>query len=107
MRLKPRDDKTETTVYVFAKAEIKDVLKLGPVDVAKLEAEAEVKPNPDGPPSMSASVTVGPEVEVVKGATVRLGGFTEVQIDGQRYSISSGVRLSGTIEFDLSDLGRK
>jgi hypothetical protein len=71
-RVKP-DAHTEAHVYVFTKAE---VVKIGPLDLFKLEAEAKAsgKLGGDEPPEVSASVSAGPDVEVKAGkVTISVG----------------------------------
>jgi len=100
-RLKPTPD-TETSVYVFAKAEIKDILKIGPLDLAKIEGEAQIagKPGVKSPPDLSATITVGPEVEVLGGkVSFGPGGYLEYKTNGKDHTLTPGVKMTGTIHF--------
>jgi hypothetical protein len=100
-RVKP-DPETETKVFIFAKTEVKDVLKLGPVDLAKLTAEAQVGGKLGGsePPDMSVSVGGGPEVELFGGkVTFGPGGYFQYETNGQTHIVSGQVRFSGTFHF--------
>jgi hypothetical protein len=100
-RIKP-SPQTETTVYVFAKAEVKDILKLGPLDIAKLEAEAQVggKLGTNEPPDMSVSVGAGPEVEVLGGKlTFGPGAYVEYKTNGTTHTLSAQVKATGTFHF--------
>lgn len=100
-RVRPNPD-TETSVYVFGKAEVKDLLKVGPLDIAKLEAEAQAAGHPGAnkPLDLSAEVCVGPEVEVA-GGTVSFGtgGCVEYKTDGSSHTVSGKGKLSGTWHF--------
>jgi len=100
-RVKPSAD-TEASVYIFAKAELKDILKLSPIDLAKLSAEAQVKGKlgSNEPPDMSVSIGGGPEVEVLDGKlTFGPGGYFQYETNGSQHKVSGQVKLSGTFHF--------
>ncbi len=100
-RVKPSPE-TEASVFVFAKVEVKDVLKLPPLDLAKLQAEAQisVKPGSKEPPDMSVSVGVGPEVEAFGGkVTFGPGGYVEYRSNGSTHTVSGQVKITGTFHF--------
>jgi hypothetical protein len=57
-------------------------VKIGPLDLAKLAAEAQIagKPGAKEPPDMSVTVSVGPEVEVLNGeVTFGPGGYLGIR----------------------------
>ncbi len=100
-RVKPSPE-TEASVFVFAKVEVKDVLKLPPLDLAKLQAEAQisVKPGSKEPPDMSVSVGVGPEVEAFGGTvTFAPEGYVEYRTNGSTHTVSGQVKITGTFHF--------
>ncbi len=100
-RVRP-SPQTEVSVYIFAKAETKDILKLGPLEIAKIEAEAQVDPKAfaQGPPDMSATLTVGPEVETLGGKlTFGPGAYLEYKTNGTVHTLTPGVKISGTWHF--------
>ncbi len=100
-RLKPVGD-FETSVYIFAKAEVKNILKFGPIDLAKLEAEAQIegKIGKEEPPDMTATVGIGPEVELFKGAlTFGPGAYAGIKKDAGGFNLFGKVKLSGTFHF--------
>jgi hypothetical protein len=100
-RIKPTAE-TEASVYVFGKVEVADFLKLKPIDIAKLSAEAQIKGTPGAkePPDMSVTVTAGPEVEVLDGkVTFGPGAYLEYKTNGQEHTLTPGVKFSGTFHF--------
>lgn len=100
-RLRPTPD-TETSVYVFAKVEVKDILRLNPIDLAKIAAEAQFggKPGKDEPADMSVTVSAGPEVEVFDGAvTFGPGAYLEYKTNGIVHTLTSGMKVTGTFHF--------
>ena len=100
-RFKPTPD-TETSVYVFGKAEVKDILTLGPLDLAKLAAEAQIggKPGVKEPPDMSVTLSAGPEVELFDGkVTFGPGGYLEYKTNGKEHTLTPGVKITGTVHF--------
>lgn len=100
-RIKPSAN-SEASIYIFAKAEIKDVLKISPLDLAKVSAEAQVKGKlgSQEPPDMSVSIGGGPEVEVFNGkVTFGPGGYFQYETNGETHIVSGQVKLSGTFHF--------
>lgn len=100
-RIRP-DPTTETSVYVFGKAELKDIFKIGPLDLAKIEAEAQFsgQPGKNKPADLSAEVCVGPEVEVLDGKiSFGTGGCVEYKTDGSSHTVTGKGKLSGTWHF--------
>ena len=100
-RIQP-DPQTESKVFIFAKTEVKDLLKLGPVDLAKLTAEAQIAGTLGGkePPDMSASVGIGPEVEVFGGkVTFGPGAYFQYETNGRQHIMSGQFKFSGTFHF--------
>jgi hypothetical protein len=100
-RVKPSPE-TETSVFVFAKVEVKDIFKVGPLDLAKIQAEAQISGKAGGqePPDMSASVGAGPEVEALGGkVTFGPGGYVEYKTNGSTHTVSGQVKITGTFHF--------
>lgn len=100
-RFKPTLD-TETSVYVFGKAEVKDILKLGPLDLAKIAAEAQIsgKAGTKEPPDMSTTVSMGPEVELFNGkVTFGTVVYLEYGTNGKEHTLTSGVKAAGAYHF--------
>jgi hypothetical protein len=100
-RIKP-DPQTEAKVFIFAKTEVKDIFKLGPLDLAKLTAEAQVGGKLGGkePPDLSVSVGLGPEVELFGGkVTFGPGAYFQYETNGQTHIVSGQVKFSGTFHF--------
>lgn len=100
-RFKPTPD-TEASVYVFGKAEVKDILKLGPLDLAKIAAEAQLggKPGAKEPPDMSVTLSAGMEVEFLNGkVTFGPGGYLEYKTNGQEHTLTPGVKITGAVHF--------
>ncbi|MBI4527840.1 MAG: peptidoglycan-binding protein [Deltaproteobacteria bacterium] len=100
-RLKPTPE-TETSVYVFGKAEVKNILKIDPLDLAKIAAEAQIagKPGSKEPPDMSVTISAGPEVEVFNGkVTFGPGGYLEYKTNGKEHTLTPGVKITGTFHF--------
>lgn len=96
------DGHTETSLVVLAKAEVKDVLKLGPVDVAKLQLEGGIKPDPGSnrPPDLTATVKLGPSVETKNGRfTFGVGGYMDYGFNGKEHEIKGGVFVEGAYRF--------
>lgn len=99
-RLKPTEKDAETSVYIFGKAEVKNILKVGPLDLAKIAAEAQIKPHGREPPDMSVTVSGGPEVEVFGGKlTFGPGAYLEYKTNGKEHTFTPGVKFSGTVHF--------
>ena len=100
-RFQPSGD-TQTSVFIFAKAEVKKLKTFGPLDIAKLEAEAQVsgKLGREEPPDMTVSVGIGPEVELFDGKlTFGPSGYAEAKKDARGVTLSGKVKLSGTFHF--------
>jgi hypothetical protein len=90
-------DNAQASVYIFMKAEVHDVLKIGHLDLAKLEFEAQLAP---GPLDMSANVTFGPEVDVFDNTiTFGPGVYGEIARNSGMLNVKGGVKLSGTWHF--------
>ncbi len=97
-------ERAEMSVYIWAKAEIESpkVGKLTHLTIAKLQAEGQIAGTSEGPPDLSATVTVGPEVEAkVGGRTVKLGpGFyAGITKDKDGYHVEGGAKFSATLLF--------
>jgi peptidoglycan hydrolase-like protein with peptidoglycan-binding domain len=100
-RLKP-NPQTETKIFIFAKTEVKEVLTIDALDLAKIAAEAQVKGPLNGhePPSVSVSVGGGPEIELLgKRLTIGVGGYFEYETNGQTHTVSGIVKWSGTFHW--------
>ncbi len=100
-RFKPTPD-TEMSVYAFGKAEVKDILKLSPLDIAKIALEAQIggKPGVKEPPDMSVTLSAGPEVELFNGkVTFGPGGYLEYKTNGKEHTLTPGVKITGTFHF--------
>ena len=101
-RFKPTPQDAETSVYVFVKGEVKDIAKVGPLELAKIAAEAQIagKPGKNEPPDMSVAVTAGPEVELFGGKlTFGPGGYVQYQTNGEEHTLSAGVKITATGHF--------
>jgi hypothetical protein len=96
-----RDAHTETGLVVIAGVEVKDVLKLGAVDVAKLQVEAEFKKSTaQKPPDMTATVKLGPSIETKDNRfSFGAGGYLELGTNLQEYEIKGGVFIEGAYHF--------
>lgn len=91
----------ETSVYFWVKGEVESH-KVGPLTIAKMQAEGQIVGTSQGPPDMSATVTVGPEVEAqVGGRKVTLGpGFyAGITKDKDGYHVEGGAKFSATLFF--------
>jgi Putative peptidoglycan binding domain len=102
-RVKP-DAHTEAHFYVFTKAEVVDILKIGPLDLFKLEPEAKASGKLGGnePPEVSASVSAGPDVEVKAGkVTISVGArvWAEYKSNGVTHSLGGGGAVLGTFQW--------
>lgn len=99
------DPKTSVRVGILAKAELKDVVKIGPLDLLKLIVEHKNSTSVNGPVDFNSEVEVGvnPTVEVnVAGHRVEFGPkfskFFEIGIGKDHFEIKSGSTLTaGTL----------
>lgn len=99
------DPKTTFRVGVAAKAELKDVLKIGPLDLFKLIVEHKTATNVEGPIELTSELEVGinPTVEMrVAGHKVEFGPkfskFFEVGLGRHGFELKSGTTVSaGTV----------
>jgi hypothetical protein len=101
-RIRPEGEKAETSVYIFVKAEWTPLPKLGPLQIAKIEAEAKItdKLKGDEPMDFSANLTVGPEVELFDGAlTFGPGAYLEYGTNFRHHTLKCGLQATGTYHF--------
>jgi peptidoglycan hydrolase-like protein with peptidoglycan-binding domain len=94
-------DGAEVSVYVWVKTEV-EAGKVGPLTIAKLQAEGQIAGASEGPPEMSATVTAGPEVEVeIAGRKVTLGPgiYAGIKKDKDGYQVEGGAKVSATVYF--------
>lgn len=92
----------EFSVYVFGKAEVSDVFKFGPLDIAKFEAEAQLagKPGLGLPPDLTLTLSAGPEVKVLHDKlSFGPAGYFEFKSNGFEHQLTPGVKMTGTIHF--------
>jgi hypothetical protein len=100
-RVRPKPD-TEISYYAIVKAETKDIKKLGPLELAKFAAEAQVtqKANNQEPPDFSLAITGGPEVEIIKDRlSFGPGIYLQIHSNGEEHNISTGVKISAVGHF--------
>jgi peptidoglycan hydrolase-like protein with peptidoglycan-binding domain len=99
------DPNTTLRIGVFAKAELKDVVKIGPLDLFKLIVEHKTVTTATGPIELNSDIEVGinPTVEVnVLGTKVEFGPkfskFFEVGIGKGGFNLKSGSAITaGTV----------
>jgi hypothetical protein len=92
----------EASAFVFAKMEVKDVLKIGPLDLAKLCAEAQYKGplGRDGPPEMSVGAALSPEVSLFHDRlSFGPSAYAGLQWTREGVKLSSSVTISGAYHF--------
>ena len=99
------DPRSSIRVGVFAKAELKDVLTIGPLDLFKLIIEHKTTTTATGPIELTTDIEVGfnPTVETrVLGTKIEFGPkvskFFELGIERQGFTVKSGTTLTaGTL----------
>ena len=72
------------------------------LEIAKIALEAQIggKPSVKEPPDMSVTLSAGPEVELFNGkATFGPGGYLEYKTNGKEYTLTPGVKITGTFHF--------
>jgi hypothetical protein len=92
----------EASAFVFAKMEVKDVLKIGPLDLAKLCAQAQYKGplGKDGPPEMNVGASLSPEVSLFHDRlTFGPSAYAGLQWTREGVKLSGSVTVSGTYHF--------
>lgn len=93
---------TKVNALIFVKTEVKDILTIKPLDLAALEAEAQISKKSDEPVQFSLSVGGGPKVEVeTKGGTISFGpgAFFEYQASGNEQKIGAKFKLELSYSF--------
>lgn len=96
------DGKFETSVVVLAKVEVKDILKLGPVDIANLQLEGGLSGTPGSkePADMVGTVKLGPKIETRNGRfSFGAGGYLDYSFNGIDHEIVGGVHVEGAFRF--------
>jgi peptidoglycan hydrolase-like protein with peptidoglycan-binding domain len=91
----------ETSAYFWIKGEVESH-KVGPLTIAKMQAEGQIVGTSEGPPDLSATVTVGPEVEAqIGGRKVTLGPglYAGITKDKEGYHVEGGAKFSATLFF--------
>jgi hypothetical protein len=99
------DPKTSVRVGMFVSAELKDVVKIGPLDLFKLIAEHKTTTTVTGPIELTSEVEVGinPTVEVnVFGTQIEFGPkvskYFEIGLGKDGFHLKSGATLTaGTV----------
>lgn len=92
----------EASAFVFAKMEVKDVLKIGPLDLAKLCAQAQYKGalGKNGPPEMNVGAALSPEVSLFHDRlTFGPSAYAGLQWTREGVKLSGSVTISGTYHF--------
>lgn len=93
--------RTEASLSGGVGVELKDVLKLGAVDIFTLQVQAGFEKGLDQKPvDMKATLETGPTVETKDGRfSFGAGGFLEIKTNGVETELSSGVFVKGAVHF--------